>query len=127
MALQVLFTLVGLMNVAIGWPLARRRIGPNRWYGLRVPATFADERVWYEANAAAGRDLIALGVLLVVLALALPAVIGVRGGIYAILCAAVAVIGSLAMAVRGWRLANRLWRERRAPGGTVPSSDDRSA
>jgi MOSC domain-containing protein YiiM len=100
--------------------MARRRIGPNRWYGLRVPATFADEYVWYEANAVAGRDLIALGALLVVLALTLPALAGVRGSAFAFICAAVAVAGSLVMTVRSWRLANRLLRERRTSGSEVP-------
>jgi uncharacterized membrane protein len=105
---------VGLLLMVIGWPLAARRVGPNRWYGLRVPATFADERVWYDANALAGRDLVALGALLVVLSLGLPAVAGVRGTGFAIVAAAMAVVGSLLTTVRGWRAANRLLRERRA-------------
>lgn len=39
---------------------------PNRWYGLRLPATFADEQVWYDANAVGGRDMMLLGAVLVV-------------------------------------------------------------
>jgi uncharacterized membrane protein len=116
---EILFAALGLLLVGIGWPLARRRVGPNRWYGLRVPATFADVRVWYEANAVAGRDLIALGVLLMVLALTLPTVAGVRGPAFAAVEAGVAAIGSLVMTVRGWRLANRLLRERRAGAGAA--------
>jgi uncharacterized membrane protein len=111
---EILFAALGLILALIGWPLAQRRVAPNRWYGLRVPATFADQRVWYEANAVAGRDLIALGVLLLVLAITLPTVAGVRGPAFAIVEAGVAAIGSLVMTVRGWRLANRLLRERRA-------------
>jgi uncharacterized membrane protein len=114
---EILFAALGLILALIGWPLAQRRVGPNRWYGLRVPATFADQRVWYEANAMAGRDLIALGVLLLVLAITLPTVAGVRGPAFAIVEAGVAAIGSLVMTVRGWRLANRLLRERRAGAG----------
>jgi uncharacterized membrane protein len=110
--LELLFTALGLMLVVLGWPLARRRVGPNRWYGLRVPATFADEQVWYDANAVAGRDLIALGALLVILALTLPTLAGVPERASALICAAVAVAGSLGMSVRGWRLANRLLRQR---------------
>ena len=60
--LHLLFPAVGVL---LGWPLAARRIGPNPWYGLRVPATFA-------AIALAGRDLMALGVVLTLLALLLP-------------------------------------------------------
>jgi hypothetical protein len=99
--------------------MARRRVGPNRWYGLRVPSTFADQHVWYEANAVAGRDLIALGVLLIALAVTLPPVAGVRGPAFATVEAGVAAIGSFLMTVRGWRMANRLLHERRTGAGAA--------
>ena len=113
MDLEILFAALGVLLAGIGWPLAQRRVRPNRWYGLRVPATFADERVWYDANAVAGRDLIALGVTLVVLAIVLPAVANVRGRAFAVIAASVTAVGSLVMTVRSWRLANRLLRQRR--------------
>jgi uncharacterized membrane protein len=113
MALQILFAALGLLLIVIGRPLARRRIGPNRWYGLRVPATLANEKVWYEANAALGRDLIALGVLLVVLAIVVPPLTGLRDRAFAITFAILAAAGSLVLSVRSWRLANRLSRQRR--------------
>jgi hypothetical protein len=53
---ELLFPVLGLLLVVLGWPMAARRVRPNRWYGLRVPATFADEQVWYDANAVAGRE-----------------------------------------------------------------------
>ena len=102
-----------MLLAGLGWPLARRRVGPNRWYGLRVTATFADPYVWYEVNAVAGRDMVALGVLLVVLVATLPTVAGVQGPAFAITAAAVTVAGSLFMTARGWRLATRLARGRR--------------
>jgi membrane protein implicated in regulation of membrane protease activity len=116
LSFEVLFPLLGLILVLLGWPLARRRVRPNRWYGLRVPATFADEWVWYEANAVAGRDMVLLGAVLVALALALP-VLGMRGTAYAGACSVVLGLGSLVLAARGWRLANRLLRERRGGSG----------
>jgi len=109
---QVLFAGVGLASVLVGLPLARRRVRPNRWYGLRVPATFADEHVWYEANAVAGRDLVALGVTLLLVALGLPRVAAISRPAYAVACTGVLVVGSLVCTVRAWRLANRLLRER---------------
>ena len=57
------FPFAGLIFVGLGIPLALRKVGPNGKYGLRVPATFADESVWYDANAAVGRDLIVAGVI----------------------------------------------------------------
>ena len=72
MSPQLLFPLLGLLLIALGWPLAARRVRPNRWYGLRVPATFADATVWYDANAVAGRDMVGLGILVLAIALVLP-------------------------------------------------------
>ena len=31
----LLFPAVGLLLALLGWPLAIRRVGPNRWYGDR--------------------------------------------------------------------------------------------
>ena len=56
----------GIVLILIALPLLFRRIGPNGIYGLRIPATFADEWVWYEANAKSARDMCVLGVVLVV-------------------------------------------------------------
>jgi hypothetical protein len=109
---QVLFSVLGLVSVVVGLPLARRVVRPNRWYGLRVPATFADEHVWYEANAVAGRDLMALGALLLLVALGVPRVVALPPAAYALTCTGVLVIGAAIGTVRWWRLANRLLRER---------------
>lgn len=113
MSSGVLFPGIGLLLFALGWPLATRRVAPNRWYGLRVPATFADPRVWYDANALAGRDLMAVGVMLLVISLALPRIGGLSAETYTGICAAILGLGGLVTTVRGWREANRLLRQRR--------------
>jgi uncharacterized membrane protein len=119
MAPEVVFPGLGLLLIALGWPMAARRIGPNRWYGLRVPATFADERVWYDANAVAGQDMMGLGAGLVAASLLLSRLPGVTEPVYAGICAGILGVGSLLLAIRAWRVANRLLRERRgAPGAT---------
>jgi hypothetical protein len=76
-----------------------------------VPATFADERVWYQANALTARDMMTLGAALTLLALVLPWVVSLPEGVYTGICAAVLGLGSLILSVRGWRAANRLLRE----------------
>jgi hypothetical protein len=116
---ELLFPLLGLLLIGLGWPLAARRVRPNRWYGLRVSATFADETVWYEANAVAGRDMVRLGTVVTALALVLPHVTELPSDIYASVCGAALGIGSLVLATRGWRLANRMLRERRAGAGAT--------
>jgi uncharacterized membrane protein len=119
MSPEALFPVLGLLLIVLGWPMAARRVRPNRWYGLRVPATFADETVWYDANAVTGRDMIALGTVVTVIALALPRLAHFRSDTYGAVCAAILGVGSLILAVRGWRLANQLLRKRRAGAGAA--------
>jgi hypothetical protein len=57
----VTMTAVSLLEIGMAIPLIRRRVKPNGLYGVRTSDTFADEWVWYEANAASGRDLVRLG------------------------------------------------------------------
>jgi len=114
---EIIFASVGTLFILLGFPLARRRVRPNGLYGLRTPATFVHEQVWYEANAVSGRDLMALGAMLIVLSLGLPYVLHLSGRGYVYVYTAFLLIGVLAVGVRGWRKADRLWRERRSPGG----------
>lgn len=51
----------GVLLVVLGIPLMRKRVAPNSTYGVRLPSTMADERVWYEINARGGRDLVLIG------------------------------------------------------------------
>ncbi len=94
-----------------------RRVPPNRIYGLRVPATFADEEVWYEANAKSGWDLVILGIALAVLAALLWAS-GWDEAVCSLVWSAAALVGALAAAFVGIRRANRLLKEVR--GGHEP-------
>jgi uncharacterized membrane protein len=112
---------IGALSIVVGAPLACRRVPRNRWYGLRIPATFADEDVWYEANAVTGRDLIVVGAVLLLAAFLLPRVGLGSSPAYAAICVGVLGIGSFIATLRGWRLANRLFQERR-PAPTPPSS-----
>ena len=112
---ELLFPVVGALLALLGWPLAARRIGPNRWYGLRVPATFADRQVWFDANALAGRDMIILGVALAAVSLLLPRIVRLPGPVYAAICGGLLGVGALVLTVRGWRAANRLQQARQSP------------
>ncbi len=109
-----IFAGTGALIMAIAVPLMRRRVPPNGVYGMRVPATFKDEQVWYDANAACGRDLFAFGALLVLLAFAPPA-FGMGSPSLEITWALVTCVGALWVAGVGWRRANRMLRERQ-PG-----------
>ncbi|MBX7110387.1 MAG: SdpI family protein [Dehalococcoidia bacterium] len=49
----------GVLSMALGWGMLYVR--PNHFYGVRTPATYADRRVWRDANRQSGKGLIALG------------------------------------------------------------------
>jgi uncharacterized membrane protein len=51
----------GVVMIALGLPLYLRRVPPNPFYGIRLRSTRGDDRVWYEINARAGRDMMVLG------------------------------------------------------------------
>ena len=110
-----MFVAVGALYIGLAIPLMRRRIPPNGLYGLRVPATFADESVWYDANARAARHLAILGGIQIVLALTAP--LFDSDSTYVAVNIAVLLSGTIAMAIEGWSHANRLLRERQATEG----------
>jgi SdpI/YfhL protein family len=124
---RVAFPALGLATLIVGWPLAHRRVPPNRWFGLRVPATFADPRIWYEANAVCGDDLVRLGVVLLVVALGLQFLRGLPKLGYVTICLAVLVVGSLRATIRGVKVARKLQQQHNPNGSSrAGSSNGRS-
>lgn len=119
MLLKVLFFALSIFLIAMGWPLATRRVRPNHWFGVRVPATFADEFVWYEANAVFGRGIMALGAVLLLVAFVFSQLIAVSEVAYALIYVAILGGGVLVLTVYTWRLANRLLQERRERPGNA--------
>ncbi len=65
----LLFAAVGALSVALGVPLLRGRVPPNRLYGCRTRATLAGGKLWYEVNRVQGRDMIQSGVAVIILSL----------------------------------------------------------
>jgi len=114
--MNLLFAILGLVTILLSVPLVLRRVPPNPVYGLRVPATFKDEQVWYDANAASGRDLLVFGLVMALLAVVLP-VTGIRDVALAFTWAVVTGAGAMVVAVIGWTRANRMLRERQEGRG----------
>ena len=77
---------------------------------FRVPATFADEWVWYEANAGTGRDLLYGGLCQLAAALLLLPVPTIA---YAIINFGVILASTLWMVGVGMSRADRLLKQRR--------------
>ena len=109
----LILVLFGFLLVGVAIPLIKRRVKPNGFYGLRVPATFADEWVWYEANAKFGRDMIVYAAYVAVAGCALLFVPEADGSRWVLIVGISIAVGAIIMAAIGWRRANRLLRERR--------------
>jgi len=107
---------LGVVFVGLGIPLAQKRVAPNHWYGLRVPATLADETIWYEANARTGKDLLWLaGIVLFVGGLIYVVEMPVW---FEILIWFIVVMGGvIGMLVRNWRFANQLLEASKSSAG----------
>jgi len=71
LTLLIIFVCSGLLTIAAGIPLRRRKIKPNWFYGFRTPTTLKDEALWYDVNEKAGKDLVMIGNVLSVLAAAM--------------------------------------------------------
>lgn len=84
---------VGLLFAVIAIPLMLRLVGPNEWYGFRVPKTLADPVVWYEVNAYSGIQLFRVGQITAITALILYLIPGMSLGVYNLLCATVLLVG----------------------------------
>lgn len=97
------------MLIGAGLPLMRRRVPPNRWYGVRLPSTLGDERTWYSVNERSGRDLVVVGTAVVFLALSAPVVLPRWAPEFrTLLVAFVLIVGLAAVTGRAIRHAKRL-------------------
>ncbi len=117
---DLIFGVAGVLLIALGIPLALGRVGPNPWYGFRLPATLKHRDIWYAVNAQAGRDLIATGVLLLVM-LVIGKGIGLAPDVATLVYGLVLIGGAVAGTVRGFRLTDHLAQSqaRKSDGGAV--------
>jgi uncharacterized membrane protein len=60
----------GLALFAVGVPFLRGWIPRNRWAGFRALKTLSSDRIWYEANWVAGRNLMIAGAVIMAMAFA---------------------------------------------------------
>ena len=67
------YFIAGFVSFAVGVPFLRGWVPRNRLAGFRTPKTLSNDRVWYEANRVAGRDMLIAG--LVVMATAVSALL----------------------------------------------------
>jgi uncharacterized membrane protein len=56
--------------IALCIPLARGKIPPNRYYGMRFPESFASDDAWYAINRYGGRLMIIWAIPILILGIA---------------------------------------------------------
>ena len=99
---------LGPILILLSIPLIFRWVPPNRFFGLRIPATLKNESVWYDVNARSGRLSLMLGVLMVALEFVLPTSARIP------VLRVIGTVGFTVLTVINWRAANRMVRERTA-------------
>ena len=104
---ELLFPLLSGALALLGIPQWIAMVGPNRFYGVRTPATLRDEAIWYAVNRAAGRDLVFAGGAGLLLSLLLPE-LGVSGAPYSIVMASVLAGGAVLVAIVAFARVRRL-------------------
>ena len=107
MEAELLFPLLSGGLALLGVPQWIAMVGPNRFYGVRTPATLGDEAVWYAVNRAAGRDLVFAGGAGLLLSLLLPE-LGVSGAAYTAVMALALAGGALLVAILALARVRRL-------------------
>jgi uncharacterized membrane protein len=59
--LLTLYLIGSGLLAALGLPLQRGWVPPNRWYGFRTKRTLSDREIWYAVNRVTGFWLLATG------------------------------------------------------------------
>jgi len=107
----LILSLEGLLFVVLG--RAMTNVAPNRFVGIRYPATFADARVWRETHVRYGPMFARIGWLILVgglVIVALPLSDALTLSTYLVLS-----LGGLGWYIwDSWRFANRRLRHYRA-------------
>ena len=100
----------GLLTAALAVPLIRRKVGPNALYGFRVRRTLDDPRVWYDANAFAGRCLFRSGIGTALACFALYWTPAIDPVAYAVACLTILLVGLAVGLALSFRHLDRLTR-----------------
>ena len=109
----LIYSLVGIVFIIISIPLIKRKIKINSLYGVRLPGTMKDEKIWYEVNEKSAKYLLVLGVVIIVAASLL-----YFGGIFSqnisfIIMTAIILIGVIVLVIYAASITSKLNRSKR--------------
>lgn len=63
-SILLVYLFIEIIFMAISIPLIKRKVKINNWYGIRLPETMKNEKVWYEVNEKGGKHLFVFGVII---------------------------------------------------------------
>jgi hypothetical protein len=107
--------IMGALFIGLGWPLAKDKVPPNAWYGVRVSRfQFLDKEIWYAVNRGGGKHLILLGAASLFFCVVSAFFIGKEGANNLTMLAYLAFVTLFLVFEVCWslRLANRMAREK---------------
>ena len=62
-ALSIYFV-TGIVYILVSMPLLFNRIGPNWFYGVRIPKAYESTEMWYKVNRLGGKVFLAYGTIM---------------------------------------------------------------
>ena len=110
--LLTVFVSAGVMLVGLSIPLIRRRIGPNPWYGFRVPATTNDPDIWYPVNEYMAWRLLWTGITVVLVSVGAYFVADISEDTYGLVIGAVVLIGLGVTVLQSFIYLGKMKKER---------------
>lgn len=107
-------SIIGIIFIALGLPLALKKVKPNWLYGFRISCTLEDEEIWYAVNTQGGKDFIILGSILLSIGIVSVFYIGQPQIQRAFLISTIAVTlaGLAFLTARGFILTRNLTKEK---------------
>ncbi|WP_404308219.1 SdpI family protein [Neorhodopirellula lusitana] len=104
----ILFFIVGGLLIGLSLPLIYGKVPPNLSYGFRVRRTLDDPSIWYPANAYAGWQILWVGVVGMVVAVATYLIPNVELGVYTSIVGVTYGVGVVVMLVRSFVYLGKL-------------------
>ena len=105
----LLFAVIGILFIVLGFPLKQGAVPPNCFYGFRTRKTLSNKEIWYAINRVTGIDMMRVGVAIVTASLV---VLSIRSWIspdaMLFIMLGVMVISVAFMAIHGFSLLKRM-------------------
>jgi len=111
LTLLVVFVFSGVGQVILALPLVAQMVGPNYWYGFRLPGVYKNEPIWYAVNRYGGIRLALSGGAIVSAAVLFFTLPGLSVDAYALLVLGVVVLTMTLCIVQTTRYLKRLIKE----------------